>query len=63
MKPKITLRKALNDSELLGSVLGGDSWANWRAMLLAANGEPLEPAELSAFRAIHRTDGAAQDSC
>jgi hypothetical protein len=49
MKPKITLRKALNDSELLGSVLGGD-WANWRALLLAANGEPLEPAELSAFR-------------
>ena len=50
MKPKITLRKALNDPELLGSALGGDSWANWRAMLLAANGEPLEPAELSAFR-------------
>ena len=50
LKPKITLRKALSDRELLGSALGGDSWANWRAMLLAANGEPLEPAELSAFR-------------
>jgi hypothetical protein len=36
MRPKISLRKALNDPELLGSCLGGDSWHSWRSILLAA---------------------------
>jgi hypothetical protein len=49
MKPKITLRKALSDPELLGSCLRGDSWHSWRSLLLAAMGEPLRPDELAAF--------------
>ena len=39
MTPLTSLRKALNDPELLGSVLDGDSWRNWRTLLIAANGE------------------------
>src|SRR5262245_13024493 len=31
MKPKVTLRKALDDPALLGGVLGGDTWHTWRA--------------------------------
>src|SRR5262249_34362389 len=50
MKPRIPLRKALEDKALLGSCLGGNSWHAWRSILLAAMGEPLEPSELTAFR-------------
>jgi hypothetical protein len=50
MTPRVTLRAALNDPELLGGILGGDTWSAWRALLLAAMGEELEPDELSIFR-------------
>jgi hypothetical protein len=50
MNPRVTLRKALNDSELLGNSLGGDSWHGWRALLLAAMGEELKPDELTIFQ-------------
>ena len=43
MTPKVTLRKALEDPELLGSALAGPTWHAWRALLLAAMGEPLNP--------------------
>ena len=49
MKPRVTLRRALEDKELLGSCLGGESWHAWRSLLLAANGESLEPHELTTF--------------
>ena len=49
MKPRVTLRRALEDKELLGSCLGGESWHAWRSLLLAANGESLEPSELITF--------------
>ena len=39
MKALVTLRKALSDPELLGSVLEGEFWSNWRTLLIAANGE------------------------
>jgi hypothetical protein len=50
MTPRVTLRKALNDPELLGNSLGGDTWHAWRSLLLAAMGEELEPDELTAFK-------------
>ena len=50
MKPRIPLRRALEDKELLGSCLGGDSWHAWRSLLLAANGEPLKQDELTTFQ-------------
>jgi hypothetical protein len=49
MKPKITLRKALNDPELLGSSMAGPSWSAWRTLLIAAMGEPLLPEEMETF--------------
>ena len=41
MIPRITLRKALADPQLLGGALTGDSWQAWRALLIAAMGEEL----------------------
>ena len=49
MKPRVTLRKALEDPELLGSALAGPTWHAWRSLLLAAMGEPLNPDELEVF--------------
>jgi hypothetical protein len=47
-----SLRSALEDPRLLGDALPGDSWAAWRALLLAAMGEPLQPDELEHFRRL-----------
>ena len=52
MKPSISLRQALTDPALLGNALAGDSWAAWRALLIAAMGEPLEAAELVLFQKL-----------
>jgi hypothetical protein len=41
MIPRTTLRRALADPNLLGSVLAGDSWKAWRVLLIAAMGEEL----------------------
>jgi hypothetical protein len=52
MIPQVTLRAALADKQLLGSVLSGDTWHAWRSILLAAMGEPLMPNELDTFRSL-----------
>jgi hypothetical protein len=39
--PRLTLRRCLEDPNLLGSALAGDSRFAWRTFLIAANGEPL----------------------
>ena len=49
MTPRVTLRKALEDPGLLGSVLDGPSWHTWRSLLIAAMGEPLTPEETKTF--------------
>ena len=49
MKPRVTLRKALEDPELLGSALAGPTWHAWRSLLIAAMGEPLTNDELETF--------------
>jgi hypothetical protein len=36
MKPRVTLRRALEDKELLGACLGDESWHAWRSLLVAA---------------------------
>jgi hypothetical protein len=46
MKPRVTLRQALEDPELLGSALSGPTWHAWRVVLLAAMGEPLTKDEM-----------------
>ena len=63
MKPTTSLRKALNDKQLLGHVLSGDSWKTWRILLIAAMGEGLTEAERAVFKAItgrDREPGAAR---
>ena len=52
MKPRTTLRKALDDPRLLGSAIPGETWAGWRSLLIATMGEPLEPDELEHFRRL-----------
>jgi hypothetical protein len=49
MKPRFTMRKALDDPLLLGSVLDGDSWRTWRVMLIATMGEELHDDERAIF--------------
>ena len=52
MNPAVTFRRAISDPQLLGGVLGGESWHAWRSLLLAALGEALEPDELATFTAL-----------
>jgi hypothetical protein len=52
LKPTISIRKALNDPNLLGSVLGGTSWASWRTILIAAMGEGLTHEERQRFKQL-----------
>jgi hypothetical protein len=49
MIPLLTLRKALNDPNLLGRVLDGPSWDAWKVLLLAAMGEALTDDERVIF--------------
>jgi hypothetical protein len=48
----VSLRRALTDPTLLGGVLGGDSWATWRTLLIAAMGEPLTDTERVLFKQL-----------
>jgi hypothetical protein len=50
--PRITLRKALADAQLLGGALSGESWQSWRALLIAAMGEELTDPEREIFRKL-----------
>jgi hypothetical protein len=50
MKKLVTMRAALEDPELLGAALLGESWAIWRILLIAAAGEPLDDAERAIFK-------------
>lgn len=52
MKPRITLRQALVDPQLIGSVLAGDSWATWKCLLIASMGEALTDREREVFKRI-----------
>jgi hypothetical protein len=40
------LREALNDPQLLGHALPGDSWLRWRVSMIAAMGEALADSEV-----------------
>jgi hypothetical protein len=49
MKPRVTMRKALSDPNLLSNALPGESWAAWRILLIAAMGEALTAEERVLF--------------
>jgi hypothetical protein len=50
--PAISLRAALDDNQLLGHVLAGESWSAWRTLLIAAMGERLTDAERVTFKQL-----------
>ena len=49
MIPRVPLREALSDPNLLGTAIAGDSWRSWRALLTAAMGEKLTEDEREIF--------------
>ena len=49
MIPRVPLRAALSDPNLLGTAIAGDSWRSWRALLIAAMGEELSEDEREIF--------------
>jgi hypothetical protein len=49
MTRTVTLRQALPGAAYFGNQLAGESWANWRAVLLAMAGEELTPDKHSAI--------------
>jgi hypothetical protein len=56
VRPSVTLRRALSDPGLLGSILGDHSWAAWRALLIAAMGEALTEDERGVFKKLTGRD-------
>src|SRR5262245_2467182 len=50
--PRTSFRIALETPELLGNALAGQSWAGWRALLLAALGESLTSEELARYQKL-----------
>ena len=52
MTPRVTMRRAVSDPALLGTALGGATWAAWRSIMIAAMGEPLDVAELALFQSL-----------
>jgi hypothetical protein len=51
MKPIVSIREALNDDRLLGTLLAGKSWDSWKAVLIAAMGEKLTDEEMALYEA------------
>ena len=56
MVPRTTLREALRDKALLGTILSGDSWKSWRVLLIAAMGEQLTDDERAVFTKLTGRD-------
>lgn len=52
MKSRVSIRHALENPELLGTVLAGDTWLPWRSILIAAMGEELTAAERTLFQHV-----------
>src|SRR5436190_4059227 len=56
MIPRVALREALSDPNLLGTAIAGDSWRSWRTLLVASMGESLTEDERATFRALTGRD-------
>src|SRR5262245_26059735 len=50
MKPRISLRKALSDKQLLADALPDESWAAWRILLHVALGAPIRNEQTARFK-------------
>ena len=49
MIPRVPLREAFSDPNLLGTAIAGDSWSSWRTLSIAAMGEELTADERVTF--------------
>lgn len=56
MKPLVSMRRALENPNLFGSILSGESWASWRILLIAMMGEPLSTSEREVFAPLTLRD-------
>jgi hypothetical protein len=56
MRKRVTMRRALSDSDLLADALPGPSWVAWRALLVAMMGEPLLDDERAIYRQLTGRD-------
>jgi hypothetical protein len=56
MIPRVPLREALLDPNLLGTAIAGDSWRSWRTLLIAAMGEELGEDEREIFSKLTGRD-------
>lgn len=56
MIPRVSLRQALSDRQLLANSMPGDSYLPMRSLLLAAFGEVLTDAERATFRQLTQRD-------
>ena len=52
MTPLVTMRSALADPDLFGTILAGESWSAWRVLTLALLGEELTDEERLVFTSI-----------
>ena len=52
LKKLITMREALESDGYFGRLLGGDSWAAWRVLLIAIVGEELTEDERAVFNSL-----------
>jgi hypothetical protein len=62
MIPRTSLRVALNDPNLMGETLAGDSWRAWRVLLIAAVGEKLTSGERTLFKQLTGREREPQQS-
>ncbi len=47
--PLFTMRRMVEDPELMGAQLAGESWRKQKALLIASEGEPLTPEETADY--------------
>ena len=62
MKPRVPLRKSLQDPNLLGHVMTGDTFRPHRILLMAAMGEALTDNERTTFKQFSRTRSRARQA-
>jgi hypothetical protein len=60
--PLVSMRDALRRPEYFGAVLAGDSWANWRVLLVAIAGAGLDDGEAGAFKGLSGRTGAPTEA-
>ncbi len=55
-RPLCTMREALADPAIFAEILPGETWAPWRAILIASRGEPLTDEERVIYAALTGRD-------